>query len=395
VGVLPRVVVLALLLAGCGLIGLSTGPVVGQGFEPVPIEGVGPDEQARFAAGRGVFEQVHGVGDGLGPFFNARACAECHASPGPGGSNSTVNNQVVIFGRSDHAGGFDPLPHLGGPVRSQLSVRNELPGCGLRGEELPKEANVKAHRQPAPLYGLGLIEAIPDEVIVAQVEAGASADYGEVRGRPSIVDGRVGRFGWKAQAATLEQFIGRAMAEELGITNPVAPEESAAWRGGAAAGCDPLPDPEDDGARLAALVDFVALLAPPGRSGDPGAVAYGEAVFHQVGCAACHTPSLRTGPHPIAALSEREAPLYSDLLIHEMGEYLADETVQGGARSTDWRTTPLWGLGRKTLFLHDGRTADLREAIEAHSGEGRAARYRLRQRPKGDVEALVAFLKSL
>ena len=379
----------------CALLVASVASVAGQAGDPQPIEGIGPDELGRFAAGRDVFTKVHGVGDGLGPVFNGRACAECHAAPGPGGSSADLQHQVVLFGRNDYNGGFDPLSQYGGPLRGQRTIRNELPGCRIPGETVPKEANVKAHRQPAPLYGLGLIDAIPDEVILAQVEAGAAADPGEVRGRANMVDGRVGRFGWKAQAATLEQFVGAALAEELGVTNPVVPEEPAARRGPVPGGCDPVPDPEDDGARLGALVDFVRMLAPQGRVADSDQIRRGEAVFHAVGCAACHTPSLRTGPSPIAALGERDVPLYSDLLIHDLGEYLGDDVVQGEARGMDWRTTPLWGLGRKSLYLHDGRATDLRQAIEAHSGEGRAARYRLRQRSKGDLTDLIEFLRSL
>ena len=168
-----------------------------------------------------------------------------------------------------------------------------------------------------------------------------------------------------------------------------------AARGPVPSACDPLADPEDDGSRLAALVDFVRLLGPQSRQADSDAVRHGAEIFQAVGCAACHTPSLPSGPSNMAALSERDVPLFSDLLLHEMGEYLADDVVQGGAGGTDWRTTPLWGLARKTRYMHDGRTTDLRQAIEYHSGEGRAARYRLRKRPRSDVEDLLAFLRSL
>jgi CxxC motif-containing protein (DUF1111 family) len=294
----------------------------------------------------------------------------------------------MLFGRSDGEGGFDPLLHLGGPVRSQ----RRIPGCGMQAEAAPKEANVKSHRQPPPLYGLGLIEAISDETIIAQIEAGAAADPGEVLGRVNYAGDRVGRFGWKAQAATLDQFVSGSLRDELGITSPSAPEEPSSWRGGA---CDSREDPEDDGSRVGALVDFLLLLGPPDRSQDPEAVRHGESIFHQVGCGACHVPALRTAGSSEAALNDREVPLYSDLLIHDMGEYLADDVVQGAAGSTDWRTTPLWGLGKKSRYLHDGRTTDLREVIELHSGEGRAARYRLRNRSRSDVNALIEFLRSL
>jgi CxxC motif-containing protein (DUF1111 family) len=380
---------------GCVMIAAQAPGVAYEGGAPQPLDGLSSEELERFEAGGQQFARVHGVADGLGPLFNGRSCAECHASPGPGGSDSGVSRQVVLFGRLEADGRFDVLRAEGGPVRQQRSIREELPGCRVTGEKLPPEANVKSHRQPAPLYGLGLIEAIPDDVILAQVKAGAAADPGEVYGRVNMVGGRVGRFGWKAQEATLERFIGQALAEELGRTNLLVTEEPTAQAGPIPEGCDVAADPEDDGWQLAALLDFVTLLAPAPRSFETGAAQRGAAVFQQVGCAACHTPSLPTGPSPIATLNEREAPLYSDLLIHDMGEYLADGTVQGQAGPTEWRTTPLWGLSRKTLYLHDGRTSDLKQVIDLHTGEARAARYRLRQRPKSDLEDLLAFLRTL
>jgi CxxC motif-containing protein (DUF1111 family) len=383
-----RISVLASVSAIVAAVAFGRVPVSGQDGAS-PISGVGPDELDRFAAGLDTFTHEHSVDEGLGPFFNGRSCAECHGSPGPGGSSATEQHQVMLFGRSDGAGGFDPLLQLGGPVRSQ----RRIPGCDMQAEAAPREANVKSHRQPPPLYGLGLIDAVPEEVIVAQVEAGAAADPGEVRGRVNYIGDRIGRFGWKAQAATLEEFVSGSLRNELGITNPGAPQEASSWRGAGA--CDPLEDPDDDGTRVRALVDFLLLLGPPDRSQDPEAVQHGEYVFHQVGCGACHVPALRTGGSSEAALAERDVPLYSDLLIHDMGEYLADDVVQGAAGSADWRTTPLWGLGKKARYLHDGRTTDLREVIELHSGEGRAARYRLRARPRSDVNALIEFLRSL
>jgi CxxC motif-containing protein (DUF1111 family) len=121
----------------------------------------------------------------------------------------------------------------------------------------------------------------------------------------------------------------------------------------------------------------------------------GEYLFQAVGCAGCHTPSLRTGPSPIAALADQDVPLYSDLLIHDLGEYLADGIHQGNAGGPDWRTTPLWGLGRRLWYLHDARATDLRTVLELHNGEARAARDRLFKRPRNDLQDLLAFLRSL
>lgn len=391
-----RVLLLALVLAWVGQLGLGpAGPARGDDEEPLPLDGLNDDELARFQAGRDAFTFVHDPSTGLGPLFNGRSCAECHSQPGAGGSNATLDHQVLLFGRSNGAGGFDPLTAQGGPLRGQRSVREVLPPCTLSPERVPREANVKAHRQPAPLYGLGLIEAIPDEVIRAQVEIGRAAEPGEINGRVNLVDGKVGRFGWKAQAATLRQFVALALLDEIGVTTPDQPREIAPQGSPIPAACDPATDPEDDGSRLTALVDFVQLLAPRGRESDSNAVQHGEQVFDQLGCTACHTPSLTTGPNPIEALSERDVPLYSDLLIHDLGEYLNDDVVQGQAGGSDWRTTPLWGLAAKRLYLHDGRTDDLRQVIEYHSGEARSARQRFRQASRREVNDLLAFLRSL
>jgi hypothetical protein len=143
-------------------------PARGGGDVGSPLDGLSDEELARFEAGRAAFSEPLSAATGLGPVFNGRACAECHADPAPGGSNLTTAHQVVLFGRQDFNGGFDPLIQLGGPFRSQRSVKEELPGCNLGGEKVPKEANVMSHRQPPALYGLGHITAIPDEVNYAQ-----------------------------------------------------------------------------------------------------------------------------------------------------------------------------------------------------------------------------------
>ena len=161
-------------------------------------------------------------------------------------------------------------------------------------------------------------------------------------------------------------------------------------------GCDQRPDLEDDGSAVSLLTDFVSMLAPPPRGAAGPAERRGEAVFQEVGCASCHTPTLRTGASPVAALADRDVPLYSDLLLHDLGEYLADGIHQGeAAGGSEWRTTPLWGLGRRLWYLHDARATDLRTAVELHNGEARASRNRSFKRPRNDLQDLVAFLRSL
>ena len=357
-----------------------------------PLPALTPDELSRFEAGASIFSKVHGPEDGLGPVFNARACAECHSLPSPGGADRTRSHLIERIGR-ESGGRYDDLTEFGGPVLARHSVAGLLPGCDVGGEKRPSAATAVSERQPPALFGIGLVAAIPDETLVA-LAASQQASGGDVAGRVNRIDGAAGRFGLKAQLPTLEAFVADALRNELGITNPRLPDgKPVAQTGGPA--CDLRSDPEDDGSAVAMLTDFVAMLAPPPRGPSGAAERRGEAVFHDVGCASCHVPSLRTGPSPVAALADREVPLYSDLLIHDLGEYLADGIRQGEAGGSDWRTPPLWGLGRRLWFLHDGRATDLRTAVERHHGEAKAARDRLFARPRDDLQDLLTFLRSL
>jgi CxxC motif-containing protein (DUF1111 family) len=383
---------LAALLVVVQMLGTSGSAALGAGELGGPMPGLSPDEQARFEAGAAVFSKVHGPDDGLGPLFNGRSCAECHALPAPGGADKTRDHLITRIGR-DGGGSYDDLVNLGGPVLARRSVREVLPGCSLGSEKKPKEANAVSERQPQALFGLGLIAAIPDEVLLG-LAAAQQAGGDDVAGRVNQVEGGIGRFGTKGQLPTLDAFVSDALRNEIGITNPGRPDEKPTAQA-VPAGCDLRPDLEDDGSAVALLTDFVSMLAPPPRGAVGPAERRGEAIFQEVGCASCHTPTLRTGPSPIAALADRDVPLYSDLLIHDLGEYLADGIHQGEAGGSDWRTTPLWGLGRRLWYLHDARATDLRSAIELHNGEARASRDRLFKRPRNDLQDLLAFLRSL
>jgi CxxC motif-containing protein (DUF1111 family) len=385
-------VVLGLALAVVGSVLLRPAISAGAaGDVGAPLPGLSPDELSRFEAGAALFSKVQGPEDGLGPVFNARACAECHSLPAPGGADKTRGHLITRIGRGA-GGGYDDLVELGGPVLSQRSVASLLPGCGADGEKKPKSATAVSERQPPSLFGMGLVAAIPDETLVAL--AAAEQAGGEVAGHVNQAGGRVGRFGDKAQFPTLEAFVADALRNELGITNPSLPDEKPI---GQAAGpaCDLRSDPEDDGSAVSMLVDFVSMTAPPPRGPVGAAERRGEAIFAEVGCASCHTPSLRTGPSPIAALADQDVPLYSDLLLHDLGEGLADGIQQGQAGGSEWRTAPLWGIGRRLWFLHDGRATDLRTAVELHGGEAKDARDRLFKRKRDDLQDLLTFLRSL
>ena len=384
--------------AGLALVGalaalsLLAAPAFSAPSNGDPVPGLTPDEQARFEFGAAIFSKQHGPEDGLGPLYNGRACADCHAHPAAGGADRTKDHLITRIGRERD--GYDDLVELGGPVLARRSVRDVLPSCGLKGgEDTPKQATARSERQPLPLFGTGLIAAIPDETLLA-LAASQQGHPDGIAGRVNHVDGGIGRFGQKAQFSTLERFVADAMRNELGITNPRFPDEKPTALD-IPDGCDLRADVEDDGTAVNALVDFVSMLAPPSRGPRSPAELRGRAVFEEVGCVTCHTPSLRTGAHPIAALSDQEVQLYSDLLLHDMGEYVADGVRQGEAGGSDWRTPPLWGLGQRVWFLHDAQATDLRTVIELHHGEAKASRDRLFERPRTDLQDLLAFLRSL
>jgi CxxC motif-containing protein (DUF1111 family) len=209
-----------------------------------------------------------------------------------------------------------------------------------------------------------------------------------VAGRPHLVrdaagNERVGRFGWKADTATLEQFIAEAMRNEMGLTTPLAPQDIVPIP----AGCGLTAAPKFDSTVTRALTAFVASLPAPTPS-SATRNSDGAAVFTSIGCGTCHVPAM---PLPGGA----EAPLYSDLLLHDMGPTLDDGVVQGQARGRDWRTTPLWGLGVRVRFLHDGRATTLAGAIAAHDGEGAKSAAAFRNLTPDLRERLLAFLGSL
>jgi CxxC motif-containing protein (DUF1111 family) len=312
---------------------------------------------------------------GLGPLYNGRACIDCHASPAPGGMGKDGLSTVLRVGQLTD-GGFDPLVAQGGPVARAHSVTELGAACDLM-PGIPPEANVTSVRNAPSLFGDGLIDTIPDEVIAA----GAVPRDDGVQGRVNLVNGRVGRFGWKADTATLEQFVADAFRNEHGVTNPGAPEAHLpSARGGSEPCAGESSSLKDDGSRVSALAAYVGSLPSPQLAAVQPA---GEAVFEQIGCASCHTPSLNG------------VPLYSDLLLHDMGRTLDDKVVQADARGQDWRTTPLWGLGSRPRFLHDGRARTIQAAVTAHGGEADPAVTRFQALSPDDRQALLSFLSAL
>lgn len=374
-----------------------------------PLPGLDGAELAEFERGRAVFERTFLPETGLGPLFNATACAECHEDPVTGGVGDEVELQAARLGRPLPAvaawGGEDTAPPAaaepgcdllfaeGGPVY-QLQVTPALhDALGIDSEPVPAEAQT-ARRTVPDLFGFGLLDAVPDAVILARSDPDDANGDG-ISGRPNrFIDGRVGRFGRKAFVPTLAEFNAGAFQLEQGVTVAEAPGEGTVGGRPLPPGVDPTPDPELDAESVRLADAFVRFLAPPSRRVATGAAAQGKRVFERIGCASCHVPMLRTGPSEVRALANRDVVAYTDLLLHDMGAGLADICF-GDATPSEFRTEPLMGLRLSRRFLHDGRAASIEEAIQLHGGEAAAARRAFGALPARDRSALLEFLRTL
>jgi CxxC motif-containing protein (DUF1111 family) len=375
---LPAISLCVLALATTGESAVATAPDT--------FEGLPPAAQESFVAGLSRFEAREDPSTGLGPTFNDESCAACHAEPTVGGSSDRL---VTRFGRM-RPEGFDPMTELGGPVVQSRGIAGGA--CAVSGETVPRQATIVAHRDTPPLFGLGLVETISDRRILRLADP-FDADGDGIRGRPNLVRGRVGRFGWKAQIVTLREFAAAAYLNELGVTSPDFPDELSPQGGDVT--CDAARDPEDDGTRIDAVARFLLLLAPLPQA-RPAALQAGRRIFRRTGCEACHTTRLRTGrTHPARAMRGRRIPMFSDLLLHDLGFELADGIPQGFASEREFRTTPLWGVGASAPYLHDGSAATLEEAIVRHGGEASVARDRFLALPRGARAALIGFLNGI
>jgi CxxC motif-containing protein (DUF1111 family) len=359
-----------------------------------PVPGLGADEQARFADGKDEFEQVEDIAEGLGPVLNDTSCTACHSIPASGGGSETLETRFgTLVG-----GVFDPLAQQGGSL-IQVKGIGQAGACTFTGETVPPEATVVAQRRTTPLFGLGLVDAVPESTFhyVARIEAFL---FPEQAGRPGMVPdialGRtaVGRFGWKGQVPSLHQFAGDAYLNEMGVTSPEFPDENCPGGDCSLLACNPMPGLNDDGSNVAAFEDFMTLLAPVRRAAFGSQALAGRGVFAATGCTRCHWSTFRTGRARSPALSFVTFHPYSDFMLHDMGS-LGDGIAQGSASGSEMRTAPLWGLRFVTRYLHDGRAATLTDAILAHDGQGRKARDRFAALPAGDQAALLAFLGSL
>jgi len=328
--------------------------------------------------GADIFSHDMTTSQALGPLFNEQSCSGCHNTPTAGGMGVDAQSFVTRIGRTQH-GEFALLGGHAAPIARQHSIAELGTSCGLP-TGVPPQANLTSLRSAMTLRGTALI----DNVLVSQLLAAAS-DAGVpagVRGRVNVLaDGRIGRFGWKAQTATLVEFMGEAFRDEIGVTNPLAPDDLVN-------GCGAhIMKPEMDAVPLTSLVAFLNTIDPPvpasACTASPGAAA-----FAAVGCANCHRPSYIV-PGSNNVLTAR---LYSDLLLHDMGPGLADGFEQGSARGNEFRTAPLWRVSDRGHFLHDGRAATILDAILLHGGQASDAVAAFNALSAADRQALLAFL---
>lgn len=431
----------AIVFAVAGTAAAQTDPGVRNGPPGAggPIPGLTSAQLAAFVNFKNTFNEVESVSTGLGPGFNLNSCAGCHAQPAVGGSSPSINPEIAVATANS---ANNTVPHflsLSGPVREvrfvqnpdgspdggvhdlfSISGRTDAPGCTEAQTNFSNTSNLR-FRIPTPTFGGGLIEAIPDSTIVSSLASNSQMKtHLGISGHVNTTgnDGTVTRFGWKAQNKSLTIFAGEAYNVEEGVTNEVFPNER-----NANPTCMYNGTPEDitnfatnQFSDIEAFSTFMRFLAPPKPAGSfngpspfsassssaaaPSASSLnnGQGLFSSVGCALCHTPSLTTGKSSVAALSNVTVNLYSDLAVHGMGQGLADGITQGSAQGDEFRTAPLWGIGQRIFFLHDGRTSDLMQAIQAHSSQNSEANSAIQMfnaLRNSDQQDLLNFLRSL
>src|SRR6202166_2782771 len=391
-----------------------------------PLNGLTADETAFFRDGLVRFAQTEvvtgGANNGLGPRFNSNQCLSCHSQPAAGGSSSARNPSVGIATLNGAKNLVPWFVTQNGPIREArfkrnpngtndggvhdlfvITGRSDAAGCNIAQPDfLPAGNPLSAEggnpniifRIPTPVFGAGLIEAISESAILASMKADAPLKAGlGISGHPnahlsgnanrSANDGTITRFGWKAQNKSLLMFSGEAYNVEMGISNQLFSQERDETPGCLfnATPNDTLnftTTPPTTGksntaviSDIEAFANFMRMLAPPTPAPATPTTENGRAIFAKIGCVHCHTPSFTTGAmiasgsstRPSAALSHQTANLYSDLLVHHMGEGLADGITQGAAGPDQFRTAPLWGVGQRVFFLHDGRTSNLVDTI--------------------------------
>jgi CxxC motif-containing protein (DUF1111 family) len=337
--------------------------------------------------------------------FNGNSCAQCHVFPAIGGSSPKVNPQVAMATLDGANNTVPSFIRIDGPIREARFIsdangnpdggvhalftttgRKDAQGCKIDQPDFARELNRNnvIFRIPTPTFGLGLVEAIPGQAVINNLAANANAKSqlgisGKVNRNGN--DGTVTKFGWKAQNKSLLIFAGEAYNVEQGVSNELFPDERLPAGGnGNDKNCQFNGVPEDhsdfsngEAGDVGAFAAFMRFLAPPEPAPPTPSTMRGQDSFHSIGCALCHTPSLMTEKSSMTGMTNQPVNLFSDLALHDMGSGLADNIAQGLATGREFRTAPLWGIGQRIFFLHDGRTSDLLVAIRAHASQGSEA----------------------
>jgi CxxC motif-containing protein (DUF1111 family) len=377
-----------------GLALLSIGWLAPPNFGD-PLQGLTRDQLARFQTGKVQFMCPEDPLSGLGPVFNDTACFKCHTQGAIGGGDDRLETR---YGRVIN-GVFNPLTQFDGTLVHAKGI-GLFNGVDFVGEVVPPEANVVTGRRVNPLFGLGLVDAVPDESLknLAQFEQDFTPETaGRVNVVTDVASGQpvVGRFGWKCQIGTVLTFAANAYQNEMGITTPFFPNENPPQGDVALLAANPaLTNPNDTNLTPMQFADFITFLAPPPQLPLSRNAQLGQVLFEGVGCTACHFPAMQTGPNAVAALNQVDFFPFSDFLLHDMGS-LNDGISQSGATGQEMRTAPLWGARIRTSFLHDGRAKTLPDAILAHDGQGLAARNLFANLSARERAQLVEFINSL
>src|SRR5258706_1066621 len=384
-------------------------------------------DQTFFNTTRDKFSEVEGVADGMEPRFNLDQCSGWHIFPAVGGSSTAVNSQIAVATFRGAKNTIPPFISRTSPIREArfikqpngqpdggvhdlfvISGRDDAPECNITQPNFA--AQIAQHniifRIPTPLFGLGPVEGTPDsnlrEMALAQQKVPGVKGHFNTNGN----DGTITRFGWKAQNKSLLLFSGEAYNVEMGITNEIFTNEREET-----SQCQFNNLPENFGKQntdqvspidaVGDIINFAAFarsLAPPEPAPATISTITGKKIFSSIGCDSCHLPTQITGRLAVNGMSNVVYHPYSDFAVHKMGERLADHITQGNAAGDEFRTAPLWGLGQRLFFLHDGRTNNLLHAIEAHASKDSEANGVIagfNRLPANLKQHLLDFLRSL
>ncbi|MCP5082269.1 MAG: c-type cytochrome [Alphaproteobacteria bacterium] len=408
--------------------------------------------KAQRDAGRRVFEKIWGPTEGLGPLFNTRSCISCHLNAGrgappsgPSGQSDSMTIKLGVLPASEAEASnlltriisSFPEPNYGHQLQTRsvggqasegtfttvyravkmqlsdgtLTLREPVISLKTAGQVKLAPGALASPRIANSLFGLGLLEVIADEDILAKADV-QDRDGDGISGKPNMIRDastlkvKLGRFGWKAGQPSVRQQNAAAFALDIGLSTSLFPKPSGdcTTRQSHCVTATGTSGPEVNDTLLDALTAYIGGLAvpTPGEKSTPSN-ATGQALFQRAGCPGCHTPSFTTVSSPAIPkhLRGQNISPYTDLLLHDMGDGLADKFLEGDADYWEWRTPPLWGIGRNTeingngYYLHDGRARTLLEAIMWHGGEAKKAQEAVAGMTRTERDQLIAFLKSI